>query len=301
MGLELHKFSVDSDYFMDNYEDMVWHNDAPVYKPFFCCFKRLAKGAKEYVTVLLSGEGADEIAGGYNRFGAGVYQPFIAKMRNGGIGGIKSYSTYAEYAVMSDSTHTGFVTTEYEGEKLIQEQMDIFNGFSGSNFTKHLKFEMTQRLPEALLRQDKMTMAHSIENRVPLLDNGVVDFIMCLPEHMLVRFADVSPLNMQENPLEWIQGKYILKEVIAKKFGRNFAYRKKETMNNAMNERGMLKSNRFQEYYNDVILPGMKSRGIINAEKVEGWYKSIYTISNADFNKMWRAIGLETWCQLFLD
>ena len=36
---------------------------------------------------------------------------------------------------------------------------------------------------------------------------------MSLPEHMLVRFMGNSPFELSENPLEWVQGKYILKEM----------------------------------------------------------------------------------------
>lgn len=301
LNLQLHKFTVDTDYFVDNYEKMIWSYDAPVYKPFFVCYKRLAEKSKEHVTVLLSGEGADEIAGGYSRFGAGYLQPFLSQYELNK-NGVKNYSSYAEYEVMSDTTLTDLTTLGYTNlQGLIQNEIDKFNSFDGTNFTKQLKYEIAHRLTAGLLRQDKMTMSHSIENRVPLLDNNVVDFIMQLPEDMLVRFANNSPVNLSDNPFSWFQGKYIFKEIVANKFGHEFAYRKKGTMNESLNERDMLDSPRFKEYYHDVILPGMKSRGILDVDLINKWYESIHQISSKQFNSMWRAIGLETWCQLFLD
>jgi asparagine synthase (glutamine-hydrolysing) len=299
LGLDVHKFKLDPNYFLDNYERMIWHNDAPVYMPFFVCFLKLAERAKEHVTVLLSGEGSDELAGGYSRFAAGVYQPFISKI---GLDSeyLTSYSSYAEYAVMKDRTLTHQLSLcRTSCEDLIKEQIERFNGFSGSNFTKHIKFEMTQRLPEALLRQDKMTMASSIENRVPLLDNKVVDFVMQLQEDMLLRFVAKSPLELSDNPLSWVSGKYIFKELCAKKFGHDFAYRKKEIM--VLDQRKMISSASFREYFYDLVYPNMKNRGILNAEYVRNWYENLYDISDNIFVGMWRAISLETWCQLFLD
>ncbi|MDE5803267.1 MAG: asparagine synthase (glutamine-hydrolyzing) [Lachnospiraceae bacterium] len=297
LSLDLHKFTIEEDYFLNNYERMIWHNDAPVYQPFFVCFLKLAERAKDYVTVLLSGEGSDETAGGYTRFATGVYQPFLKKM--GGSGNLKSYDSYAHYAVMTDQTITNLVSEGYNGlERLIGEQVDLFNSFTGSDFTKHLKFEITERLPEALLRQDKMTMASSIENRVPLLDNEVVDHVMRLPEDMLVRFASCSPLNLSDNPLEWVQGKYIYKEIVANKFGTDFAYRKKQIM--ALDKRTMVTSEGFRNYFYDVIYPNMRNRGLLNADKIKNSFENARLITNAEFTSMWRAIALETWCQLFL-
>ena len=203
---------------------------------------------------------------------------------------------------MSDTTLTDLTTLGYNNlQGLIQDQVDKFNSFEGTNFSKQLKYEIAYRLTAGLLRQDKMTMSHSIENRVPLLDNKVVDFVMQLPEDMLVRFASNSPVSLSDNPFSWFQGKYILKEIVANKFGHEFAYRKKQTMNGSLNERALLASPRFEEYYHDVVLPGIKSRSIVDADLVNKWYESKHSISSKQFNSLWRAIGLETWCQLFLD
>lgn len=298
LNLELHKFSIDTDYFMDNYEQMIWHNDAPVYQPYFICFYKLAEDAKKYVTVLLSGEGADEVCGGYSRFAAGVFQPFISSIH--GSGKITAYSKYAEYAVMSDQTIVGVLSDNWsERSNCIESQMDIFNDFKGSNFDKHLKYEISQRLPEALLRQDKMTMAHSIENRVPLLDNEVVDHMMTLPSKYLVRFLGESPLGLSDNPFEWVQGKVVLKELVASIFGREFAYRKKQIM--AIDRRAMITSKRFREYFYETIITGMRYRGIIDAKIIQSLFDHVNDIKEIDYSTLWRAIALETWCQLFLD
>lgn len=300
LDLNLHKFKLDITDFTDNYEKLIWHNDAPLYKPFFTSFYMLMKGAKEYVTVLMSGEGADELAGGYGRFGAGVFQPMVT-MLGGSFATVKSYSSYEEYAVKSDSTIDGGLLGRgfTEAESLIQEQIDVFNHFSGSNFTKQLKYETFSRLPESFLRQDKMSMACSIENRVPLVDNDVADFLMRLPEDMLLRFGNISPVKLSNNPFDWVQGKFILKEICSRKFGYDFANRKKQIM--VFDEKTMLSDRKFKEIFYDSIYPGMKARDLVDAEAVRDLYENVTKLNSKEFNNMWRIIGLETWCQLFLD
>lgn len=300
LGLNLYKTILTPDYFMENYEKMVWHNDAPVYRPYFACFKRLGELAKEHADVLFCGEGSDEVAGGYSRFAAGYLFPFMSQIKPNNPK-YQSYDSYGRYAAMSAETHTGLLTIGHENmaEKLIQERIELFNSFSGSNLDKHLKFEIIECLPEASLRQDKMTMAASIENRVPLLDNDVVDFIMRLPEDMLVRFVDNSPAKLSSDPFSWIQGKYILKEIVAKYFGRDFAYRKKMIMN--IDDVKSVSSMQFRTYFSDVIYPKMRERGIVDANKIKNWYDNVEAISKSEFTMMWRAISTETWCQLFID
>ena len=299
LGMNLHKFQMTADFFCDNYEKMVWHNDAPVYRPYFSCFMRLGQLAKQHADVLFCGEGADELAGGYSRFAGGVLVPFLSKL---GItnSAIKSYRDYAEYAVMSGETITNFTTLGYDNvEGLIQERMDIYNNFEGSDFTKHLKFEIRECLPEASLRQDKMTMASSIQNRAPFLDNELADLFMTMKEDYLVRFVDKSPLNLGQNPFTWMQGKWVLKEIVAKHFGYDFAYRKKMIMN--LDERSMVTDARFIEYVNDQVFKGMKNRGLFDVQKVQNWFNNAKTISSQEFTSMWKAISTETWCQMFLD
>lgn len=299
LGLNLHKFQMNSDFFCSNYEKMIWHNDAPAYRPYFSCFMRLGELAKANADVLFCGEGADELAGGYSRFAAGALLPFVSKLEITN-SKIKSYRNYAEYAVMSGETITDFTTLGYDNvDGLLQERMDIYNSFEGSNFSKHLKFEIRECLPEASLRQDKMTMASSIQNRAPFLDNDLAELFMTMKEDYLVRFVDKSPLNLGENPFAWMQGKWVLKEIVSKHFGHDFAYRKKMIMN--LDERGMIEDSRFVEYVNEQVFSKMKNRGLFDVEKVENWFKNSKTISSREFTSMWKAISTETWCQMFLD
>jgi hypothetical protein len=122
---------------------------------------------------------------------------------------------------------------------------------------------------------------------------------MQLPEDMLLQFVAPSPLTLSENPLKWASGKYLFKELVARKFGYDFAYRKKEIM--VFDQRTMLASSGFRNHFYDLIYPKMKDRGLVDSELVRSWYETLTDISDNTFVSMWRALSLETWCQLFLD
>ncbi|MCR4895652.1 MAG: asparagine synthase (glutamine-hydrolyzing) [Lachnospiraceae bacterium] len=299
LELNIHKHWMDEDFFLKNFQYASWCNDAPLYQPYFVSFYLLAKEAKKYVTVLMSGEGSDETAGGYGRFSAGLFFPFIQK--NIEVSStIKKYDSFAEYEIMSDSTITGFCTKGYRGANdLIATEVDRFNRLSGSDFTKQLKYETLYRLPEACLRQDKMTMAATIENRVPLLDNEVVDFVMTLPESYLIRFADTSPCNLGPNPFRWVEGKYIYKELLKRKFGHEFVYRKKGIM--VFDEKKILSGDGFKNLYFEIIYPSMRDRDMVDYIYINNLYERIDSLSKNEVNLFWRCIGLELWTMQFID
>jgi hypothetical protein len=63
----------------------------------------------------------------------------------------------------------------------------------------------------------------------------------------------------------------------------------------------MLSFSGFRDLFYDSIYPGMKNRGLIEAEPVRSWYEALTDISEKTFCSLWRAMSLEMWCQLFLD
>ena len=74
---------------------------------------------------------------------------------------------------------------DFTKERAIAGGRSLYNSLSGSLFDRQVKYEMLSYLPDLLIRQDKMSMAHSIENRVPFLDNEVVENSFTIPEKYL--------------------------------------------------------------------------------------------------------------------
>jgi len=68
LRLKAHKYPLNADYYFHTLEKAIWHFEHPINHPNTIGIYLLSEQAKKHVTVLLSGEGADEIFGGYSRF-----------------------------------------------------------------------------------------------------------------------------------------------------------------------------------------------------------------------------------------
>lgn len=277
LGIDGYKYTFNTEQFVSLLETCVWHQESVVTHPNSLCLMWLTKKAKERVTVLLSGEGADELFGGYPRF---------AVTYNG--------KTNLQDIVTGTTTIPkvlrDIVFPANQDKEVLNARLHLTESFSGDLFDRHIKYEFTTYLPELLVRQDKMSMANSIENRVPFLDNNLVKLAFELPANMLCR---------KENNV--VVGKYFLKAKAKEFFGDKFAYRKK--MGFSVPLQNYIKNNLFCEYYYDLIIPGIKKRGIFNPDVVEYLYNNISEkkYQYAELEAFWRVLTTEIWCQLYLD
>ena len=138
-------------------------------------------------------------------------------------------------------------------------------------------------LVDLLLRQDKMTMAHGLENRVPFLDRRVVDFARTLPAEHLV--ADRSR-------------KIVVKELPRRTFDDAFVDRAKGAFNLPLSQ--YFRGKRFVELMEDRLLPGMKQRGLVSEPAVrELWRRSLSAPALTEV--FWIPVALELWAQQFVD
>lgn len=297
LGISIHKKIIDIDYVLENYEKAIWHSDTVIGRPNSIGLMLLTKEAKKYVTVLLSGEGSDELLGGYLMFTQGKeIDALLQKDREVIVSYVNNQPevvhSYAEYAVIAQQKTNSKLCKDllpnYSGKDIIEKRIDLFNEFHGTNFDKQIKYSISTYLPELLLCQDKMSMANSIENRVPILDNDFIDFAFTIPEKYL--------LCKKNN--KW-QGKYLLKEVCSEIYGEDFAYRRK--MGFGLPYYIYFKDNRFKDYFYDIIISGARKRNIINADVLIDWYKNLGTNSWGESELFWKACSLEVWCQLFID
>ena len=84
LGVQGHQFTLSSDYYLDQLDRATWHLEQPIGHPNTIGVMLISEQAKNFVTVLLSGEGADELLAGYSRF-LGLMQPwsryFLSRLR----------------------------------------------------------------------------------------------------------------------------------------------------------------------------------------------------------------------------
>jgi asparagine synthase (glutamine-hydrolysing) len=300
LGITSHRFLLDSDYYFENFEKVVWHLEAPVNHPNTIAIFKLSQRAKEYVTVLLSGEGADEVFGGYVRF-YDICFPFLTKKLLHEIkknflhpGQLTDYFDHRIRAIMA----TAFITpglakkmmADFCIERATDRRRSLYNSLTGSLFDRQVKYEMLSYLPDLLIRQDKMSMANSIENRVPFLDNEVVENSFTIPEKYFLSRKSPEGYNIE---------KYLLKKMIADTFGNDFAFRDK--MGFGIPVREYFLNSQFKEYLKDKILPGIKGRGLFNYELASEWLSDIRNLKYNEIEALWVIVSFEIWASVYLD
>lgn len=173
----------------------------------------LAREAKNHVTVLLSGEGGDEFFGGYDTHAAmkirKAYRRVPEFLRKGLVRPLahslpvshrklsfdfkaRRFADGAELDVPGSHFHWRVVLTEEAkrsvfagGEGYLPSDSffrQVYDAASGDDLARILKIDASFHLPDDLMiKNDRMTMAHSIEARVPFTDLGLVDFLARVP------------------------------------------------------------------------------------------------------------------------
>jgi len=192
----------------------VWFMEEPVCEPPAIAIYYISKLASEHVKVLISGEGGDEAFAGYQNYRNLVWLERLKKMMGpltNGLGQVMQkmgksvplgrLSKYvpllslplAKYYYSRTSNPFTLINREFEDfyitsnkinkEFSIEPSMACFrNGDSVDNLSKMLYVDTKTWLPDDLLvKADKMTMANSVELRVPLLDHKVLEFAAGLP------------------------------------------------------------------------------------------------------------------------
>lgn len=300
LALPVHKFLLDQDYYFDNIENAAWHFEAPINHPNTVAIYKLSQRAKEYVTVLLSGEGADEVFGGYTRFYDLKY-PFQTRRLLHEIYKNKAnplaffnYFNHEHRAIMATAFMTPAMASKlrlgFNKEKSLEARKSLYRSLSGSMFDRQVKYEMKSYLPDLLIRQDKMSMAHSIENRVPFLDNEVVENSFTIPEKFLL---------LKKSPEGYNTEKYLLKKMTADTFGNDFAFRDK--MGFGIPVREFFLNNKFTDYLNDKVSPGIKKRGLFNHKLISTWLSDVGNLKYNDLEALWIVVSFEIWASVYLD
>jgi asparagine synthase (glutamine-hydrolysing) len=175
----------------------------------------VAELARRHVTVSLSGDGGDELFGGYTRYGRGrrlwralrhvpgFLRPMLAPAFGAHLARfVKSSSARDLYdAVMLDPAAGGIVLG-CDG-RLPAASVALNDEFAGRDFYQAMMLaDGTTYLPDDILvKVDRASMGVSLESRVPMLDHRVVEFAWQLPLHMKLRNGE---------------GKWLLKQLLGR-------------------------------------------------------------------------------------
>jgi len=308
-----HRFPFQSSYFVRNLEIAAWFMDQPFNLPNSLGIYLLAEKSKPTVTVLLSGEGADELFGGYTRFYfANVrsqIRPLLPIARRFPIVGkafVNAFNDpsdtdpglwFVKHGAFMDAERVKQIRpTSEPGEAIGQRYQEYQLSRGGSIVDRCLKYELRTYMVDLLMRQDRMTMAHSVENRVPFLDHRIVEFVRSLPTHLLVGKGIYRKDVLMRNT------KMLLKQVAGKYFSHSFIYRKKCGFSMPLEQ--YFQDKEFIALMEDRLIPGIHKRGWVKADLVEQWWRQASKEKESNFlimEQIWSLVSLELWAQQFID
>jgi len=299
LSLQAHKFEMDAKYYFEVLEKAIWHFEQPLNHPNTIGIYLLSEQAKKHVTVLLSGEGADECLAGYSRFTRALQFPFKKAFFGGLKRNRKFIFDYIGYFVnpnkrMVMETAFGGLTTarslkrDFQLKNAINDRVSLLKNLKGNTNLRQRKYELLTYLPDLLMRQDKMSMAHCIENRVPFLDNRMVATALNIPGKLLIAKHGGRD-----------ETKIVLKDICASKFGESFAYRDK--MGFGIPLREFFSSEAFQEKWNKKVAPGIQKRNLFEMKELNSWITNIANATPDQMDAIWLMLGFELWAQQYLD
>ncbi len=232
-------FEIDDNCFIEALDKVSFHLDHPIHHPNTIGLFFLSKYSSEKIKVLLSGEGADELFAGYSRYFRNTFgfeflnkrlrllNKFIPiKLPFNSLG--KHYDKDVNYILSlsyGSNEFLGDFYSQFNFDDAIENRLHLFSSTEGNNFLeKILNYEIKYELPSLLIRQDKMTMAFSIENRVPFLSKELISLVRS-------NYSALELINNKFNIRSFFKARYNtklpLKEISNKYFDKKFTYRSK--------------------------------------------------------------------------
>ena len=304
LQIDVHKYDFNDNIFASYFEKALYAFERFVNVPSPVGIYLFSTEARKHITVLISGEGADELAGGYGDFSAsrlfGMYEKIAGRRIAKKYGRYYPQDTNPDYIInfdsMMDDEKCRRIYPSYNIEKSIQRRKDYYSTLSGSSFDKMRLIYFREELVSLLERQNKVCMANSVENRVPFLDNQFIDLLFSTDERQLVHPV-LSRALFPGKRSGLFEGKYLLKQISAGIYGKEFAFRKKQNVRVPLST--YIQNDRFQDYLNGLIIPGMRKRGIADMKAFDSAYSNME--DSSCFTMVWKAINMEAWLQLFCD
>ena len=282
---ESHRFVFDEATFIDALDTASWHMDQPISHPNSLALWLLARRSREHVTVLLSGEGADELFGGYAR----VHDAHAAATGSCRPRRDEPVDTFIRASQFHSEARLSKLRTAANLRPAIEKRRALFHEGDSDHLSNCLKYDMRTHLVDVLLRQDKMMMGHGVENRVPFLDPQVIEFARALPaEHLMGPSSSIGVPNT----------KIVVKELARRSFDMAFVYRRKSGFNLPLAQ--YFRSGRFVALMEDRLLPGMASRGLVDVSVVRRWWRRALS-APATTEGFWIPVALELWAEQFID
>jgi asparagine synthase (glutamine-hydrolysing) len=306
-GVPNRRFLLEESYVLDHLGVATWHLDQPLNFPCSVGAYLLAEQARPRATVLLCGEGSDELLGGYERFYEAALRrrlaPWVPALTRITRWGrqlarrrrfIKSRAdVFILNTLASSPRHLRELRPAIDLDHALDLRGSLFDEGHADYLSNCLKYEMRTWLVDALISRDKMTMAHSMETRVPFLDKHLVSFVRSLPTSYLVGSRLFLSRGCARNT------KILLKKLARRTFDDAFVYRRK--MGFLLPLVSCFSHPRFRAMMEEQILPGIRRRGWMEEKVVRAWWGNGGADPGGIRARLWLPLILEVWAQQFLD
>ncbi len=310
-----HQVVIGMEDFFDSLPKLVWHEDEPITWPSSVSLFHVSRLAASEVKVVLTGEGSDELFGGYERYRWNIVNGRYGRMYRAVPAALRSRirelietSDLLPAALRRQLGHT-FLGRDPRLESLFldnfycafseAEQARLLRRPGGpvygnymarwnarphaSPLARMLYADQKTYLVELLMKQDQMSMACSIESRVPFLDHHFVEFAMAVPDRLKIHGATQ---------------KWVLKRAVVDLLPQEVIHRKKMGFPTPLREWLM-------DPRADTLLQALRAPGGLVAEFVSapalddliGRHRA-GLIDATD--RLWRLLNLEIWGDMFL-
>jgi asparagine synthase (glutamine-hydrolysing) len=320
IGSEHHEVQVTRKQFFDSLPAVIWHEDEPACWTSSVALYHLAKRTREHVTVVLTGEGSDETLAGYTRYPWTVWnarmdsiyrgitpaalRAFVRdQIQSSGLGhslrrklehtclgrdGNSWPSFYFDnfYSAFSAGEQRAILTPEFQIRAgfAYAGSMAFWERSSGTLLKRLLYTDINTYLVELLMKQDQMSMAASLESRVPFLDHPLVEFAASIPSSYAVK---------------GLAGKSILKSAVEDILPHSIIYRRKMGFPTPWS--GWLVGEQLDELEHLLLEPRSTRRNIFQPEAVRALFAEHRTRTRDNSIRIWRLLNLELWFRVFID
>jgi asparagine synthase (glutamine-hydrolysing) len=229
-NMRLHVTDIGEDDFVDSIEKVIYHLDEPVAGPGSFPQYMVSKSVSNHLKVVLGGQGGDEIFGGYARYLIAYFEQCIkgaleGTLRDGNfvvtyesiIPNLRTLEQYKPlirevwsqglfegrdrryFRLVNRANTFGEILAKgtVDSESAFEEFQQIYWGQNvgkESYFDSMTHFDFKTLLPALLQVEDRMSMAHGIESRVPFLDHPLVEFAATIPASVKFRSGELKRL-----------------------------------------------------------------------------------------------------------
>lgn len=323
IGAEHNEIILTPGEFFSNLPELIWHEDEPIVWPSSVALHAVSRLAREKVKVVLTGEGSDEIFAGYLKYRVTLwnarYGPVYRKLVPYRLQQIAHRAIASDVLpdAISRKLRHSFLFQPADFEKMyfdnfycalpqgkqpglftrkLNEELEGINAYANAMLffpaqareknllSRLLYLDVKTYLVELLMKQDQMSMAASIESRVPFLDHKLVEFAARIPDRYKMRL---------------LSSKYLLRRSMRDKLPDQILQRAKKGFPTPI--KPWLRNQLFDRLTSILTDGRLADRGLLNNSRICELLQAHGKGHSDATEACWRLLNFELWHRIFID